>query len=103
MSLASPSVFNTQMPYQFKSTSYQVSPCRADVGCAWWLLCQPSPNVKSATSQLLVERSRVEKRREPHICVTEFTAQVACSPTTVRRKIPHNMSGNPPIASRITP
>ena len=44
------------------SSSYHASPCRADVGCAWWLLCQPSPKVSSATHQLFRERSRVAKR-----------------------------------------
>ena len=32
-----------------RSSSYQAMPCRADTGWAWWLLCQPSPNVISAT------------------------------------------------------
>ena len=69
------------------SNSYQARPWRADVGCAWWLLCQPSPNVISATHQLLRESSRVAKRRVPHMCVAEFTSQVACRPNTTRRKI----------------
>ena len=64
------------MPIQFKSSSYQARPWRAEVGCAWWLLCHPSPNVRSATHQLLVESSRVLKRREPQRCVAEFTSQV---------------------------
>ena len=31
----------------------------AERGKAWWLLCQPSPSVTSATHQRFVERSRV--------------------------------------------
>ena len=34
------------------------SPCRAEAGKAWWLLCQPSPKTSSATSQLLRASSR---------------------------------------------
>ena len=34
------------------------SPCRADTGKAWWLLCQPSPKTSAATSQLLRASSR---------------------------------------------
>src|SRR5579884_1492307 len=91
------------MPYQFISISYHRRPCRADVGCAWWLLCQPSPKVNIATSQLLVERSFVAKRREPHMCVAEFTAHVECRPMTTRRKIPHSTHFHPPMANRIRP
>ena len=58
------------------SNSYQARPWRAETGCAWWLLCQPSPNVSSATHQLLRESSRVSKRRVPHMCVAEFTSHV---------------------------
>ena len=53
---------------QLMSNSYQARPWRAETGCAWWLLCQPSPNVSSATHQLLRESSRVAKRRRaPHV------------------------------------
>src|SRR5215467_8267184 len=90
------------MPYQFKSTSYHAIPWRAETGCAWWLLCQPSPKLTSATHQLLVERSVVAKRRVPQLCVAEFTSQVKCRPRTVRRNIPHIKNGSPPVAYRIT-
>src|ERR1700685_1022357 len=91
------------MPYQFTSTSYHVRPWRTETGCAWWLLCQPSPKVRIATHQLLVERSLVTKRREPQLCVAELTSQVVCRPTPVRIKTPHSKKGHPPIANRITP
>src|SRR6266516_273702 len=91
------------MPYQFTSTSYHLRPWRDDVGWAWWLLCQPSPKVSSATSQLFVDLSRVEKRREPHRWVAELTSQVACKPSTVRTKMPHIKKGSPPVASSTRP
>jgi hypothetical protein len=37
------------MTYQLKSISYHFSPCRAETGLARWLLCQPSPKLRSAT------------------------------------------------------
>src|SRR5262245_28584677 len=83
------------------SNSYHARPCRAEVGCAWWLLCQPSPKVKRATHQVLRESSRVAKRRSPHMWVAEFTAQVACSPKTMRTQLPHRNKGSPPITYRI--
>src|SRR3954451_18450096 len=83
---------------QLMSNSYQASPWRADTGCAWWLLCQPSPKVRSATHQLLRESSRVAKRRRAPIWVAEFTSQVVCSPKTTRKQMPHKNSDQPPIA-----
>src|SRR5687767_11157619 len=103
MSHASPRAFRVLMPIQFRSTSYQARPCRALVGWAWWLLCQPSPKVRAATHQLFVESSLVVKRRDPHLWVAEFTSQVACRPTVVLKKIPHSTYGIPPKASRTRP
>ena len=77
------------------SNSYQASPCRAEVGWAWWLLCHPSPNVRSATHQLFCESSVVSNRREPHMCVAEFTSHVACRPSTTRKQIAHSSRGRP--------
>src|SRR5574342_785432 len=96
--LAIPSRLSSRIWIQDGSNSYQAKPCRAEVGCAWWLLCQPSPKVMRATHQLLRESSRVAKRRVPHICVAEFTSQVPCNPTTVRRKMPQRTIGQPPTA-----
>src|SRR5277367_5184981 len=91
------------MVYQLRSISYHLNPWRAETGWALWLLCQPSPKLTSAIHQLLVEVSRVSKRREPQICPAELTIQVECSPTTVRRKLPHSTRRNPPIAYNTTP
>ena len=43
-----------------------------------------------ATQKLFVEVSAVRNRRDPHMCVAEFTSQVECSPRTVRRKTAPN-------------
>src|SRR5262249_18460774 len=91
------------MPYQFTSNSYQANPWRADCGCAWWLLCQPSPKVSMATQKLFLESSVVRKRCLPHICVAELTSQVACRPITVRRKMPQSTRDQPPTANSTRP
>jgi hypothetical protein len=41
------------MQSQLISSSYQATPWRTHLGSAWWLLCQPSPNVNGATHQFL--------------------------------------------------
>src|SRR5205085_11929841 len=94
---------SARMPYQFTSISYHVSPCRAARGCAWWLLCQPSPKVRSATHQLLVESSAVTKRRVPHRCVAELTSHVACKPNVTRRNRLHMNTDQPPNANSAAP
>src|SRR5579872_2578232 len=102
MSHARPRARNAEMPYQFMSISYHASPCFAATGTAWWLLCQPSPKVRIATQKLLVEVSVVMKRREPHMWVAEFTNQVECRPSTVRRKTAQSITDKPPKASVMT-
>src|SRR5512147_2674385 len=101
--LAIPSRLSSRIWIQDGSNSYQAKPWRADVGWAWWLLCQPSPKVMRATHQLLRESSRVAKRREPQRCVAEFTSHVACRPKTMRTHMPQSISGRPPRASSSTP
>src|SRR3954465_3745818 len=86
----SPPDWRAPIASQFTSTSYHARPCRALVGCAWWLLCHPSPKVNSATHQLFVESSRVSKRRDPHLWGGELRSEVACRPTVVRKKMPHS-------------
>src|SRR5271166_145123 len=102
-SQASPSACSVRMPYQFMSNSYHASPWRADCGCAWWLLCQPSPKLRYATHHRLRESSSVAKRLEPHMCVPEFTNQVECSRNTVRRNIAQNKTFHPPSSSSSKP
>src|SRR6185436_19889726 len=91
------------MQIQFWSNSYHARPWRALVGCAWWLLCHPSPNERIATHQLLVESSRVWKRRRPQRWVAEFTSQVACRPKVVRKKMPQSTYVQPPTARSAKP
>src|SRR5271166_479593 len=52
-SAASPIASNIRMNPNIESTSYWRWPCLAERGSAWWLLCQPSPLVRIATTQLL--------------------------------------------------
>ncbi len=40
-------------------------PCSAEVGNAWWLLCQASPKVKNESQNRLRDSSFVPKRRLP--------------------------------------
>src|ERR1700677_4371187 len=97
-----PRNFRIEIWIHEKSISYHARPCRAEVGCAWWLLCQPSPKVSSATMTLLRESSRVVKRRLPHMCVTEFTAQVECKPRVKRIQVAHSTNGRPPKTGIMT-
>src|SRR5438128_994252 len=99
--LAIPKKRSTLISSHDGSNSYHARPWRAEVGCAWWLLCQPSPNEISATHQLLRESSRVAKRRAPHMCVAEFTSHVACRPNTMRRQLAHRTMGKPPKMYRM--
>src|SRR5437763_202331 len=91
------------MPHQFMSTSYHASPCFAADGCAWWLLCQPSPHVSSATHQLLRESSFVSNLRLPQRWVAELTSHVEGRLNVTRRKTPQNNIGQPPTARSATP
>ncbi len=48
---------------------------------------------------LFRESSRVLKRRVPHICVMEFTVQVACKPKASRKQVAHSSIGRPPMTN----
>ena len=50
---------------------------RAEAGNAWWLLCQPSPGTRSATSQLFRASSRERYSWRPNMWQIEFTEKVA--------------------------
>ena len=56
----------THSRFQVRSDCHQWNPCRAEYGCAWWLLCHPSPNAKSAMRKLLRLCSPVSYARLPH-------------------------------------
>ena len=67
-------------------------------GWAWWLLCQPSPPVRRATHQELRESSLPpEAAAQPtRWRWRSWTSQVACRPTTTRRKVPQSIIVRPP-------
>ena len=48
-----------------RSNCQRVSPWRAEVGKAWWLLCHDSPKVNGASHQTLRDSSGVSKPRRP--------------------------------------
>ena len=43
----------------------RMTPCRAQVGSAWWRLCQDSPIEGIASHQTLPDMSRLLKGRAP--------------------------------------
>jgi hypothetical protein len=47
------------------STCQNLSPWRAEVGKAWWLLCQDSPKVRRESQARLRDSSPVSKSRRP--------------------------------------
>ena len=49
---------------------------RAQVGWAWWTLCQLSPRDTMANGHKLVLRSGVGSERRPKVWQSEFTDQV---------------------------
>ena len=59
------------------SISQRRRPCSADVGNAWWLLCQASPNVSGASHRRLRDSSFVAKRRRPKKWHRELIEYVA--------------------------
>src|ERR1039457_6497301 len=82
------------------SNSYQVRPWRALTGWAWWLLCQPSPPVSSATHQELRESSLVSKRREPNMWVAEGGWWWLCRPSPPVSSPPHQELGESSLVSK---
>src|SRR5690606_3637000 len=87
------------------------TPWRAQAGSAWCQLCQPSPNVSSATHHTFDERSRVRKGRAPEVWATEFTDHVTWWTTAERTRPPqkqalqapaHDHDQSPPAAAGST-
>jgi hypothetical protein len=98
MCRASPSFFSAQMPYQLSVDFVPRQAMTRRDRMRMMIVVPAFAKGQDATRKLLVERSLVAKRRDPHMCVTEFTIQVACSPTTTRANTPHSSHGNPPMA-----
>jgi hypothetical protein len=59
------------------SISRRRRPWKAEVGNAWWLLCQDSPKVKSDSQATLVDSSSVANRRRPKKWQIELMLKVA--------------------------
>eukprot|EP01023_Acetabularia_acetabulum_P004628 TRINITY_DN1196_c0_g1_i1.p4 TRINITY_DN1196_c0_g1~~TRINITY_DN1196_c0_g1_i1.p4 ORF type:complete len:129 (+),score=14.48 TRINITY_DN1196_c0_g1_i1:1099-1485(+) len=100
--LANPTNFKNLMTCQVISNSWGLSPCLAENSKAWWLLCHPSPQAKSATHQLLRDKSPVLQVWYPHKCAAEFTNQVEWCNQAIRKAPPHTKAGNPPIRQKKT-
>ena len=64
-SQARPVLSSTQITHAEGSNCQRRSPCPAEVGNAWWLLCQASPNVKGASHARLRDSSPVSNACRP--------------------------------------
>src|SRR5581483_1935560 len=70
-----PSRRSAPMSRPLGSSCHHARPCLAELGKAWWLLCQDSPNVSKESQALLVLRSPVRKGRPPNVWQMELTLQ----------------------------
>src|SRR5262249_28553735 len=70
------SIARIRRPPGSSASSHQRRPCEADVGKAWWLWCQDSPNESTDSHATLVDLSVVSKRRRPKKWQTELMLQV---------------------------
>ena len=72
----SPSFSSVQITQPPGSISSPRSPWKAEVGNAWWLLCQDSPNESHESHQTLRDSSREAKRRRPQKWQIELIEKV---------------------------
>ena len=72
------------------STSRRPRPWAADVGNAWWLLCQASPNVISDSQARLRDSSSVWNRLRPKKWQSELIENVAWCRTSRRTAPPQS-------------
>ena len=71
------------------SNSQRRSPCAAEVGNAWWLLCHASPKVRNESQNRLRDSSLVANRRRPKKWHSELIEYVAwCSDEHAHRAAP---------------
>ena len=70
-------------------------PCSAEVGNAWWLLCQASPKEKNESQNRLRDSSFVSKRRRPKKWHSELIEYVAWCRTSTRTAPPHSIPVKP--------
>src|SRR5687768_11901862 len=85
---AKPIKASARMTSQLESNCHQRSPCRALVGNAWWLLCQPSPSANTAQTQLFTLWSEVWNSREPQTWQTLLMLHVTCCIKQMRTSPP---------------
>ena len=69
----------------------------AERGKAWWLWCQASPKVGSASHHTLVDLSSVAKRRRPKKWHTELIDQVRWWSMNTRTRPPHSRPVSAPV------
>src|SRR5262249_36779594 len=93
---AQPSRSKRRISHPQGSTSHQYRPFTAELGNAWWLLCQPSPPRTMPSTQLLRLPSAVSNLRVPNTCANELSANVACWVRNTRAKPPHSSPSSAP-------
>ena len=69
------------------------APWRAQVGWAWWTLCQLSPRDTMASGHRFVLRSAVSSDRQPKVWHSELTDQVTWWRSAIRTRPAHNQGG----------
>src|SRR6185312_8931923 len=77
------------------------TPCRAQVGSAWWLLCQDSPKLRIASGQKFAERSREAYGRSPIMWHTELIDQVTWCSTQTRTSEAHRKAVSAPVQDQL--
>src|SRR5205807_4683008 len=88
-----------------KSTCRLPKPCRAEVGKAWWLLCQASPNVKGESHARLRDSSFVAYGLRPKKWQRELMQNVNWWHRKIRTAPPQSIAVSPPSTDpvRATP
>src|SRR5213078_3274037 len=92
---ASPHFSSAQITAAEGSSSQRRRPWRYDVGKAWWLLCQASPNVNGASQARLRDSSDVLKRWRPKKWQSELMLYVTWWTTSMRTPPPHSSAVSP--------
>src|SRR4029077_10429284 len=100
---AHPKRSNTRISSADRSIWPRSTPCRAQAGSEWCMLCQLSPSDSTASGHKLVARSwrRVVKGRLPSRVHREFTLQVTCCSRKTRTSPAHTSASS--AASQVPP
>src|SRR5690606_12715453 len=91
-----PSRSKSQMTRAEMSTWPRFTPCRAQVGSAWWRLCHDSPNDSTASHQTFAERSRAANGRSPNMWQIELIDHVTWCSTPTRTNPAQNRAVSAP-------